>query len=129
MPPLIMTSTTLKTTLHTPPLIGVPQKTQFFSESKQLTELMQHCKFFDCYTKFQPQNRKHTFFSENSSLRIDCVYATDDINAISARVSPNQFSDHDTVIAHFDIPFQVSRVKDSGKILSRAIKTKLFTRF
>ena len=64
---------------------------------------------FDCYIKLQPQNRKHTFFSGNSSSRIDRIYATNDVNVISVRVSPNQFSDRDTVIAQFDISLQPSR--------------------
>ena len=92
-----------------PTLDRCPSKNTITSESKQLTELVQLCKMFDCYIKLQPQNRKHTFFSENSSSRIDCIYATDDVNATSARVSPNQFSDHDTEIVQFDIPLQPSR--------------------
>ena len=95
--------------VENPTLDRFPSKNTIISESKQLTELVQLCKMFDCYIKLQPQNRKHTFFSENSSSRIDRIYATDDVNAIFARVSPNQFSDHDTVIVQFDIPLQPSR--------------------
>ena len=112
--------------VENPTLDRFPSKNTIISESKQLTELVQLCKMFDCYTKLQPQNRKHTFFSENSSSRIDRVYATDDVSAISARVSSNHFSDHDTVIVQFDIPLQQLRGEDTGKILSHAIKTKLF---
>ena len=95
--------------VENPTLDRFPSKTTIISESKQLTELVQLCKMFDCYIKLQPQNRKHTFFSENSSSRIDRIYATDDVNTTSERVSPNQFSDHDTLIVQFDITLQPSR--------------------
>ena len=95
--------------VENPTLDRFPSKNTIISESKQFTELVQLCKMFDCYTKLQPQNRKHTFFSKNSSSKIDRVYATDDVSAISARVSSNHFSDHDTVIVQFDIPLQQSR--------------------
>ena len=98
-----------------PTLDRFPSKNTIISESKQLTELVQLCKMFDCYIKLQPQNRKHTFFSGNSSSRIDRIYATNDVNVISARVSPNQFSDHDTVIAQFHIPLQPSRGRGCWK--------------
>ena len=95
--------------VENPTLDRFASKNTIISESKQLTELVQLCNIFHCYTKLQPQNRKHTFFSENSSSRIDRVYVTDAVSAISARVSPNQFSDHDTVIVQFDISLQPSR--------------------
>ena len=62
---------------------------------------------FDSHAKLQ--SKKHMCFGKNSSSRIDRIYATSDINAVSAHVLPNQFSDHDTVIAQFDIPLQPSR--------------------
>ena len=69
--------------------------------------MLQLCKMFDSHAKLQL--KKHTCFGENSSSRIDRIYTTGDVNAVSARVLPNQFSDHDTVIAQFDIPLQPSR--------------------
>ena len=64
---------------------------------------------FDCCEGQQQENRKHTFFSENSSLRIDRIYATNEVKASSARVLPNQFSDHDILIAQFNIPLPMVR--------------------
>ena len=62
--------------VENPILDRFPSKNTIISESKQLTELVQLCKMFDCYIKLQPQNRNHTFFSGNSSSRIDRIYAT-----------------------------------------------------
>ena len=90
-----------------PTLDRCPPKNTTFPESKQLAEILQLCKMFDSHTKLQ--SKKHTCFGENFSLRIDRIYATSDVNAVSARFLPNQFSDHDTVIAQFDIHFQPSR--------------------
>ena len=39
------------------------------------------------------------FFSEISSSRIDRIYASNDVNVVSVRVSPNHFSDHNALIA------------------------------
>ena len=64
---------------------------------------------FDCCEGQQQENRKHTFFNENSSSRIDCIYATNDVKAGSARVLPNQFSDHDILIAQFNISLPMAR--------------------
>ena len=64
---------------------------------------------FDCCEGQQQENRKHTFFSPNLSSGIDRIYATNDVEAISARVLPNQFSDHVTLIAQFNIPLPMVR--------------------
>ena len=61
---------------------------------------------FDCAT--QLQSTKHTFFSEISSSRIDCICAFNDVNVVSVRVSPNHFSDHNALIVQDDIPLQAS---------------------
>ena len=90
-----------------PTLERCPPKNATFPESKQLAETLQLCKMFDSHTKLQL--KKHTCFGENFSSRIDRIYATRDVNAVSARVLPNQFSDHDTVITQFDIHLQPSR--------------------
>ena len=71
--------------------------------------MLQLCKMFDCCKELQQENRKHTFYSENSSSRIDRIYANNDVKAGSARVSPNQFSDHDILIAQFNIPLPMVR--------------------
>ena len=68
---------------------------------------------FDCATQLQPT--KHTFFSEISSSRIDRIYASNDINVVSVRVSPNHFSDHNALIVQVDIPLQASRGKGYRK--------------
>ena len=78
--------------VENPTLDRYPTKTSTNSESKQLTEFLQICKMFDCAT--QLQKTKHTFFSEISSSRIDRIYASNDVNVVSVRVSPNHFSDH-----------------------------------
>ena len=67
--------------------------------------MLQLCKMFDCCEGQQQENRKHTFFSPNLSSRIDRIYATNDVKATSARVLPNQFSDHDTLIAQFNYSY------------------------
>ena len=90
-----------------------PAKNITISESKKSTEFLQICKKFDCSTKLQ--STKHTFFSENSSSKIDRIYATNDVNVVSVRVSPNHFSDHNALIVQVDIPLQASRGKDTGK--------------
>ena len=84
-----------------------PAKNSINTESKQLTEFVQICKMFDCAT--QLQQTKHTFFSEISSSRIDCIYASNDVNVVSVRVSRNHFSDHNALIVQVDIPLQASR--------------------
>ena len=81
-----------------------PSKNTTITESKQSTEMLQLCKMFDCCEGQQQEYRKHTFFNKNSSSRIDRIYATNDVKAGSARVLPNQFSDHDILIAQFNIP-------------------------
>ena len=96
-----------------PTLNSCPPKNTTFPESKQLAEMLQLCKMFDTYAKLQL--KKHTCFGENSSSRIDRIYATSDVNAVSARVLPNQFSGHDTVVAQFDIPLQPSRGREYWK--------------
>ena len=63
----------------------------------------------------QLQQTKHTFFSEISSSRIDRIYASNDVNVVSVRVSPNHFSDHNALIAQIDIPLQASRGKGYWK--------------
>ena len=57
-----------------PTLDRYPPKNTTKSESNQLTEFSQTCKIFDC--AIQLQSTKHTFFSENLSSRVDCIYAT-----------------------------------------------------
>ena len=64
---------------------------------------------FDCCEGQQQENRKHTFFLPNSSSRIDRIYATNDVKAGSARDLPNQFSDHDFLIAQINIPLPMVR--------------------
>ena len=93
--------------VENPTLDRCPSKNTTNTESKKLTEMLQLCKMFDCSEG--QQQRKHTFFSPNSSSRIDRIYATNDVKAISAHVLPNQFSDHDTLIAQFNIPLPVAR--------------------
>ena len=68
---------------------------------------------FDCATHMQPT--KHTFFSEFSSSRIDCIYASNDVYVVFVRVSPNHFSDHNALIVQVDIPLQASRGKGYRK--------------
>ena len=99
--------------VENPTLDRYPEKNSTNSESKQLTEFVQTCKMFDCAT--QLQQTKHTFFSEISSSRIDCIYASNDVNVVSVRVSPSHFSDHNALIAQVDIPLQASRDKGYGK--------------
>ena len=96
-----------------PTLDRCPPKTITFPESKQLAEILQLCKIFDSHTKLQ--SKQHTCFGENFSSRIDRIYATSDVNAVSARVLPNQFSDHGTVIAQFDIHLKPSRCRGYWK--------------
>ena len=67
----------------------------------------------DCAT--QLQQTKRTFFSEISSSRIDRIYASNDVNVVSVRVSPNHFSDHNALIVQVDIPLQASRGKGYWK--------------
>ena len=72
-----------------------PAKNTTISESKQLTEFIQISKMFDC--AIQSQSTKHTFFSENSSSRIDRISAPNDVKAVSSRVLPNHFSHHNAL--------------------------------
>ena len=99
--------------MENPTLDRYPAKNTTNSESKQLTEILQICKMFDCATQLQPT--KHTFFSEMSSSRIDRIYASNDINVVSVRVLPNYFSDHNALIVQVDIPLQASRGKGYWK--------------
>ena len=99
--------------VENPTLDRHPAKNSTNTESKQLTEFVQICKMFDCAT--QLQQTKHTFFSEISSSRIDRIYASNDVNVVSVRVSPNHFSDHSALIAPVDIPLQASRDKGYWK--------------
>ena len=55
------------------------------------------------------------FFTEISSSRIDRIYASNDVNVVSVRVSPNHFSDHNALIVQVDIPLQVLRGKGYWK--------------
>ena len=64
---------------------------------------------FDCAT--QLQSTKHTFFSEILSSKIDRICAFNDVNVVSVRVSPNNFSDHNALVVQVDIPLQASRGK------------------
>ena len=57
--------------VENPTLDRYPEKNTTISEPKQLTEFLQICKMFDCATKLQ--STQHTFFSEISSSRIDCI--------------------------------------------------------
>ena len=99
--------------VENPTLDRHPAKNSTNTESKQLTEFVQICKMFDCAT--QLQQTKHTFFSEISNSRIDRIYASNDVNVVSVRVSPNHFSDHNALIAQVDIPLQASRGKGYWK--------------
>ena len=49
------------------------------------------------------------------SSRIDRIYASNDVNVVSVRVSPNHFSDHNALIVQVDIPLQASRGKGYWK--------------
>ena len=99
--------------VENPTLDRHPAKTSNNTESKHLTDLVQIYKMFDCATKLQ--QTKHTYFSEISSSRIDRIYASNDVNVVSVRVSPNHFSDHNVLIAQVDIPLQASRGKGYWK--------------
>ena len=99
--------------VENPTLDQYPAKNTTVSESKQLTEFLLICKMFDCAT--QSQSAKHTFFSEISSSRIDRIYASNDVNVVSMRVSPNHFSDHNALIVQVDISLQASRGKGYWK--------------
>ena len=59
--------------VENPTLDRCPSKNTTITESKQLTEMLQLRKMFDCCEGKQQENRKHTFFSENSSSRIDRI--------------------------------------------------------
>ena len=93
--------------VENPTLDRYPAKNSTNTESKQLTEFLQICKMFDC--AMQSQQTKHTFFSEISSSRIDRIHASNDVNVVSVRVSPNHFSDHNALIAQVDIPLLYMR--------------------
>ena len=99
--------------VENPTLDRHPAKISNNTESKHLTELVQIYKMFDCATKLQ--QTKHTYFSEISSSRIDRIYASNNVNVVSVRVSPNHFSDHNVLIAQVDIPLQASRGKGYWK--------------
>ena len=99
--------------VENPTLDRYSAKNSTNSESKQLTEFLQICKMFDC--AMQLQQTKHTFFSEISSSRIDRIYASNDVNVVSVRVSPNHFPDHNALIVQVDIPLQASRGKGYWK--------------
>ena len=99
--------------VENPTLDRHPAKTSNNTESKHLTDLVHIYKMFDCATKLQ--QTKHTYFSEISSSRIDRIYASNDVNVVSVRVSPNHFSDHNALIAQVDIPLQASRGKGYWK--------------
>ena len=99
--------------VENPTLDRHPAKTSNNTESKHLTDLVQIYKMFDCATKLQ--QTKHTYFSEISSSRIDRIYASNDVNVVSVRVSPNHFSDHNALIAQVDIPLQPLRGKGYWK--------------
>ena len=101
-----------------------PAKISSNTESKHLTEFVQICKMFDCATKLQQP--KHTFFSEISSSRIDRIYASNDVNVVSVRVSPNHFSDHNALIVQVDIPLQASRGKGYWKNNVTCYQNKAF---
>ena len=68
---------------------------------------------FDCAP--QLQQTKHTFFSEISSSRIDRIYASNDVNVVSVRVSPNHFSDHNALIVQVDISYKRREARDTRK--------------
>ena len=46
---------------------------------------------------------------------MDRIYASTEIRLISVKVLPNQFSDHETVITHFEITLPVPRGKSYWK--------------
>ena len=103
----------------------IPAKNFNNTESKHLTEFVQICKMFDCAT--QIQQTKHTYFSEISSSRIDRIYASNDVNVVSVRVSPNHFSDHNALIVQVDIPLQASRGKGYWKNNVTCYKNEAFS--
>ena len=49
------------------------------------------------------------------SSKIDRIYASNDVNVDSVRVSPNHFSDHNALIVQVDIPLQASQSKGYWK--------------
>ena len=102
-----------------------PAKNSTISESKQLAEFLQICEMFECATKLQ--STKHTFFSEISSSRIDRIYASNDINMVSVRVSPNHFSGHNVLIVQVDIPLQATRGKGHWKNNVTCYKNETFS--
>ena len=63
----------------------------------------------------QLQLTKHTFFSENSSSRIDRIYATNDVNVVSVHVSPHHFTDHNVLFVQVDILLRTSPEKGYRK--------------
>ena len=110
--------------VENPTLDRYSAKNSTIFKSKQLTELVQICKMFDCV--MQLQQTKHASFTEISSSRIDRIYAFNDINVVSVRVSPNYFSDHNALIVQVDIPLQASREKGYWKNNVTCYKNEAF---
>ena len=92
-----------------------PEKNSNRSESKQLSELIELCKLQDSLKTFDPVGAKFTFCSQATKSRIDRIYASTKIRLISIEVLPNQFSDHQAVITHFEITLPVPRGKSYWK--------------
>ena len=60
---------------------------------------------------FDPAGAEFTFCSQAAKSRIDRIYTSNEIRLISVEVLPNQFSDHETVITHFEITLPVPQGK------------------
>ena len=78
--------------VENPTLDRYPAKKSTNSESKQLT--LQNVRLRNAVTIDKTQR----FFTENSSSRNDRIYASNDVNVVSVRVSPNHFSDHSALV-------------------------------
>ena len=70
--------------------------------------------------------QKKKFCSEISSSRIDRIYASNDVNVVSVRVSPDHFSDHNSLIVQGDIPLEASREKGYWKNNVTCYKNEAF---
>ena len=103
-----------------------PAKNSNRSESKQLSDLIELCKLQDSHKAFDPVGAKFTSCSPATKSRIDRIYASTDIRLISVKVLPNQFSDHEIVITHFEIKYQSHAVKAIGKTTPLSITMRNF---
>ena len=81
------------------------------SKLKQFSELIELCYLQDSHKTFDRAGAKFTFCSQAAKSRIDRIYASNEMCLISDEVLPNQFSNHETVITHFELSLPVQ----SGK--------------